>query len=206
MKLNISMKFFFFIIFNYIDYQLNIELKSIHLNFDKDVLRKLSRNWTCFIHAICSILFSLNFMLDKNDDNYSLMENVSCGYFLFDFIYIIRYDKITILSYAYLYHHIASIYILLTGREYYVYKILFWAELSNIPSYIVYHHLKIKDNSVLFWKNIQKMMYIIIRIPVLGYLTFDIIQKVDNKYPIYFCLPVYLMGIIWSLILLNDKK
>ena len=205
--MNISAKILFFLFFNYIDNQLFHFISAFNLQFrNGSINTKLSRNWTCFFHAFISVILALNVILNKNDSNYSLLENFSSGYFLFDFVYILRYDKKSLATYAYLYHHLVSIYILIKGKDYCMEQILFWAELSNIPSYFVYHLLKTNDNRVIIWKKIQKVMYMIIRIPVLGYLSFDILNNVEDKIPVYFCLPVYLMGIIWSFLLLNDNK
>jgi hypothetical protein len=204
---NILYKIFFYNFFSFFDSKMREIMYIRYTHLDNKITKKIARNFVCLFHAVVSVLLSFNYMIRNNNFNYSFMENYSCGYFIFDFIYILLYDKKSIVSCAYLYHHLASIYILIIGRDYYVYKILFWAEISNIPSYFVYHYIKTKsEDNVKLWKNIQKIVYIIVRMPILGYLSFDIFNKVENKYPIYICFPVYIMGIIWSFMLLNDKN
>ena len=200
--MHISSKIFSFLFFNYLDNQLFHFISSFKLQFINDsVNKKLSRNWTCFFHAFISVLLSLNVILDQNSSNYLLLENFSSGYFLYDSVYIMIYDKKSLSSYLYLYHHLVSIYIIVKGKEYFIEQILFWAELSNIPSYFVYHFLKMNDNRSIIWKKIQQIMYIVIRIPILGYLSINIFNNVEDKLPVYFCLPVYLMGIIYLTII-----
>ncbi len=168
---------------------------------------KLSRNITCFTHACVSLFLSGYYQFSFHPDLFYLMTTVSSGYFLFDFFYILKYDPITTFNMVFLYHHLVALYILNKGPEYQIYKILFWAELSNIPMYIVYHYLKTdpQGQKVQIWKQIQKYSYLIIRIPILGYYSYQAYFLSDDKIPFYICLPVYLMGIAWSAILFNQK-
>ena len=207
MYLNILYKFFFFIFFCSVDLILRPITNVRYSYLDNKITKNIARNIVCLSHSVISIFLSFNYMLRKNNFNYSCMENYSCGYFIFDFVYILLYDKKSFVSCGYLYHHLVSMYILITGRDYYVYKFLFWAELSNIPSYFVYHFIEIKsENNVKLRKKIQSIVYISVRLPILGYLSFDVFNKVENKHPFYICFSIYIMGIIWSFILLNDKK
>lgn len=202
---SILYKILFFYFFYFIDIKLRYITSIRYKNFGKRITNKMARNWVSFFHAFTAVITSFNYYCNQNSLNYWLMENFSSGYFIFDFLYIINYDKISMISYAYLYHHLASIYILINGRDYDVYRILLFAELSNLPSYFVYHNIKIKDDiKILFWKRIQKIFYVIIRLPVLGYLTYDISNNVEDQTPIYICFPVYIMGIIWSIILFTS--
>ena len=87
---------------------------------------------------------------------------------------------------------------------------MFWAELSNLPSYVVYYLLKMKQREqnaqrlvaltkyVKIAKWIQFALYSSIRIPYFGYLTYKTITEVEDKKPIFIVLPVYIMGIIWT--------
>lgn len=203
--LSILYKILFYYLFNCLDIQFRFIASLRYNNLNIKTTNKMARNWVSLFHAFTAVITSLNYYFNQNSFNYWLMENFSSGYFLFDFLYIIIYDKISIISYAYLYHHLASIYILINGREYDVYRILLFAEISNLPSYFVYHNIKIKNElNTIFWKKMQKIFYIIIRLPILGYLTYDISNSVEDKTPIYICFPVYIMGIIWSIILLSN--
>jgi hypothetical protein len=72
------------------------------------------------------------------------------------------------------------------------------SELSNIPSYIVYYLLKTKKPNVKLMKNIQFIIYSLIRLPLLGYYLYLSYKNIVNKKPVYAMTPVYIMGLIWS--------
>ena len=124
---------------------------------------RISRNIVAFVHAIVTLTLSGLYQIIYSSFIFNIMCLFSSGYFLFDTHYIIKYESIDLLRVLYLYHHLASIYILNHGPEYQIYKILFWAELSNIPTYIVYHLLKTEPKSYRLtkWKQIQKYIYLI---------------------------------------------
>lgn len=176
-----------------------------YLNERKKYTIGMSQNGVSTTHAIGAISLSFIYYLIENRNIYNILANFSTGYFTFDFLCCLFNMKNSILKYAYLYHHIASIYICNILPKYGAPSILFWAELSNIPTYIVYYYIKNRNrNSVFFWKYIQLITYLIIRIPILGYLLYKkIIFLQDEKYKIYPVLPVYIMGLIWSIKLLK---
>jgi hypothetical protein len=114
---------------------------------------------------------------------------------------------------AYTYHHFASLVLLDQDRKLFpIHEILFLAEASNIPSNFVYYHINNKSDNkkIIKWKDIQKYIYLFIRIPVLGgislkyYLSFRHNPDILSKY--YLMFPVYLMGVVWSYKLLKSKK
>ena len=65
------------------------------------------------------------------------------------------------------YHHIVVIYSLLLDSLYFQAFTLFFTELSNIPSYFVYHGIKKGYKDLTFWKTLQKELYGPIRVPAL---------------------------------------
>ena len=173
---------------------------------------KLSRNIVSATHAIGTIALAGSCLLvDKKqfESIYSLVKIFSTGYFLFDSHYILQYEKLTLMRLAGLYHHIAIIYYIHQDPIYYAgHKLLFWGELSNIPSYFVYHYLQknlINNYTFKIWSILQKILYTGIRLPILGSIMIDILQKVSRKGPIFLLFPVYLMGIIWTYKLLRQK-
>lgn len=165
-----------------------------------------SRNFICLTHAICSVALNLNYNLHF----YEYSKNISIGYFIYDIIFALRYDKYNITQLFYHYHHLTSIYIINQNPKYYLGdKILFWAELSNIPSYLVYYHLHkevIDKKKVIFWKNIQKYVYAFIRIPILGNFLYKSLKIAPNKTPTLTTIPVYLLGIFWTFKLFKQSK
>ena len=87
--------------------------------------------------------------------------------------------------------------------------VMLWGELSNLPSYFVYHYLhnKIKyPQSLHFWTNIQKYVYASIRVPVISLLVVKMWNKAPNKKPVLIVSPVYLMGLIWTMKILRKKS
>ena len=63
--------------------------------------------------------------------------------------------------------------------------------------------------NVKLWKKIQKYIYCLIRIPIIGLISVEALYlnyndpEMLNK--ILFITPVYFMGLIWSYKLVNDK-
>lgn len=174
--------------------------------YRKKLSRSQSRNLVCLTHAVCSVLLNLGF----NPYLYKYSKNISTGYFIYDIIFALRYDKFNLTQFFYHYHHLTSIYILHLNPKYYLGdKLLFWAEISNIPSYFVYYYLHkeiVNKGDVNFWKNIQKYVYAFIRIPILGYFIQQSLKIAPNKIPILSGLPVYLLGIFWTKKLFKQSK
>lgn len=190
---------------------------------------KLGINFTSLTHACTSTLLTTLYLYQKYFNNYEslILDNsirtFSAGYFIYDNYNCIKNYKGT-LRIAYIYHHFASLLALMQySSTFKVHELLFCAELSNIPSYIVYYYLhqKKKENysntkkyfntikNLKLWKKIQKYMYCFIRIPILGYIVIDAIylnyNNIEMLNKVLFSMPVYLMGLIWSYKLVNDK-
>jgi hypothetical protein len=193
---------------------------------------KLGINFSAMTHAFLSVLLSGTFIISDNfnllsSSNLLLLDNtvrnVSSGYFIYDIVYTLLRQK-GVLKYAYLYHHFSSLFLLKQNANIFpVHQILFFAELSNLPSYMVYYYIqKLKKNNGLFkeylinqkklkyWKNIQNYLYSFIRIPVLAYFTGNFfINNYKNKENLkkgIILFPVYLMGLYWSYKIVSDKK
>ena len=174
--------------------------------YKQKLSRSQSRNLVCLTHAVCSVLLNFNY----NSYLYKYSKNISTGYFIYDMIFALRYDKFNIMQIFYHYHHLTSIYIIHQNPKYYFGdKILFWAELSNIPSYFVYYYLHkqiVNKDDVKIWKNIQKYVYALIRIPVLGHFLYKSLKIAPDKKPTLITLPVYLLGIFWTFKLFKQTK
>ena len=173
--------------------------------------KKQSRNLVALTHACNAILLNGTNIFFGHDSNlYNVATIWSTGYFLYDTYSMLRFEKLDIMRFAYLYHHMASIYIIHHNpTQYYGDQILFWGELSNIPSYFVYYYLHTKyknENKIKMWSNIQKWIYAGIRLPVLGYIAVKSIQNSPTMGPVKAAIPVYLMGLIWTYKLFNAKN
>ena len=187
--------------FEYLDYTLS--------NF---ITPKLARNATACSHAVIATVLAGGCLLTDStrfDGAYNFLKLFSTGYFLYDINYILRKDKLTLTRWAWLYHHVVTIgYLHQDPKIYKAHQVMFWGELSNIPSYFVYYYLQKKmTNTQKFkiWALIQKILYGGIRLPILGKLTYDTITTVADRRPIYTVLPVYLMGLFWTANLLKQR-
>lgn len=188
-------------------------ISSVFTKFYKN--DKLGRNVSSFLHATTSSSLSLLvLLLRSNSLDTTLLESfirsLCTGYFLYDTLITLKYQK-GIMRIAYTYHHLASLLLLDQNSNIFpIHEILFLAEASNIPSNFVYYHIKqkSKDYIVTRWKNIQKYIYLFIRIPFLGavsYKYYDLMKYNNNNLiKFYLMCPVYFMGVFWSYKLFNN--
>ena len=121
---------------------------------------KKSDNITSAIHATISTVLNLWYLYFGGKSIHELANVVSTGYYLVDMTFILLKQRgLSVMSIGYMYHHLATIYFI----HYYpkinmAVKVMFLAELSNIPTYFVYHYLHSKNSiiEVLLWQFIQK--------------------------------------------------
>ena len=190
---------------------------------------KLAVNFTSLTHACTSTLLNVIYLYNKYFCNYQnqllddAIRSFSAGYFIYDNYNCVK-NYSGVLRIAYVYHHFSSLLALMQySSNFKIHELLLCAELSNIPSYIVYYYLyqKKKENytnrdeyfrnfkNVKLWKKIQKYIYCFLRIPILGIISIDSIYTNYNNPEMFnkilFITPVYLMGLIWSYKLFNDK-
>lgn len=177
----------------------------VHSNLNHVYNRKMSNNFTSLTHATGSTLLAWRYLLDtKNMDNYYNLISYSSAYFIYDLLYLIQYWEPKPLNYAYIYHHLSSLYIIHQNPQiYYGGHILFLGELSNIPSYFVYYYQKQpnKQNLVKKLKYLQFFLYSFIRVPLMTKLIKDIYynsQNTGNYTTLLVGTPVYLLGLIWT--------
>lgn len=180
---------------------LNKILKTYYKN------NKIAINSTSFLHAISAVAISGNYLYNPTIFNYDILKSYSSGYFIYDALNILSKWKFNLINVGYIYHHLASIYLLHQDRI--IYKpalVVFLAEISNIPAYYVYHYLNTGKNEIKlkFWKKIQKILYCIIRIPIMSKLVYDNFNQSDSKKVHFVIFPVYLMGLIWAFKILKQ--
>ena len=183
----------------------NMFFNLIHLKFNTIFDRKMANNFTALVHAVGCTFLAGNYLRDKTSSNYDMLKIYSSGYFTYDLFLILKYWKSKTINYAYLYHHLASLYLMQQNPI--LYKsahIFFFAELSNIPSYFVYYFQKQnpKNHSLIKkLKYLQFFMYSLIRVPIIGKILYDGYnsgKENKNYLPFLMGSPVFLMGIIWS--------
>ena len=181
----------------------------LHANLNKKLNSKMANNFTALTHATGCTILAGKYLLNKTDSNYDALTAFSSGYFIYDLFFILKYWQPKTINYAYLYHHMASLYLM--HQDPTLYKgahILFFGELSNIPSYLVYYYQKQpnKHKLVKKLKYLQFLLYACIRVPIMGKILEDVYRtsKTDGNYlPLIVGSPVFLMGLIWTKKLFN---
>ena len=149
-------------------------------------------------------LYSNNFIF------YQLGRINSIGYFLSDSNYILNKPHFVLLDFFYLYHHLASIYLFNTSiPPVLLSKIVTLAEISNLPSYLVYHYMTqnrlILENYILEkYPKVYLFFYSYSYFNKFNVRNFNLLSD-QTKLEIIPTIPVYLMGIIWTYKLWTNK-
>ena len=169
--------------------------------------KKLALNSVALFHASSTVLIGLSFILKYSSA--SLIQMNTGGYLLFDIYYMIKVGNYDLLRIMYLYHHIAVYpYMLLSSTIYHWPQVIFYAELSNIPNYIVYYSLKqdrsknisdtYKSIETKFLLKVQMYFYAFFRIFVLGYYgLLELSNEDEIPIVIYFTSMLYVFGLVW---------
>jgi len=173
----------------------------LHKIFQINNTKKQSDNLISGLHAVSALILT-------NTSLYHLRW-ISTSYFLFDIIQTFKHKKLGLLQYGYIYHHLASIYLLsCDSREVPLEQIFFWGELSNIFNYPLYHYIHEKrekhTKKIEIFRKLQKMLYASIRLPVCTKQMITFVRTTEAPHHLYALLPVYIMGIIWSLKILSQ--
>ena len=152
-------------------------------------------------------LDSLKYLLGFNFNPIYFHIFFSTGYFAYDTI--IQYKKyktsgFNIEQLGYGVHHIFSIIFLWVTYYYYEVRHLEYIfgliETSNLSSYVVYHCMKsgYSPKIVQRLKEIQVLNYVFFRIPVLGFVIYDIWDIMCKYNVALLFVVIYLMGLHWS--------
>ena len=162
----------------------------------KKYSKKQSENIISGMHAVCSLFLS-------GPNNIKRLRWFSSAYFVHDFLQLFFSKKLNIMKLGYMYHHLSGIYLLIQdSRDVPVRDMLFWGELSNLPSYPLYHYLHQNNNAdkqkIIFFQMLQKTLYTGIRIPLLSYKLINYLTTTKTYKHLFTIIPVYLMGIIWG--------
>jgi len=185
--------------------------------FDNYFNLKNSRNIVSATHALSCVVLDGAYLFTGYGIFGIIAHQISLGYFAFDMYYMIRYEKINMLRCLYFYHHFASIYMIVNSHLLYnSHQLVFYGELSNLPSYVIYHYLHddVKntwtDFMINIFKKIQKIVYGIIRLPIMSYILINMIRTLDFSNPevlkmVSIISPVYFMGLVWTFKLLSEK-
>lgn len=186
----------------------------LNKNFEKHQEKNIALNSTALFHASSTVFIS--YLSIYHDLNVFFILINSGGYFIFDFLYIIKNRKFDILRLMYLYHHISVyLYIMLPADIHYWPQLMLVSELSNLPNYLVYYSIK-NDKKMQIKKSyqtkillkIQLFVYFVLRIFFIGYYGIKEIynKNVDTiKLPIYLVSVLYLFGVIWFIAMLKQN-
>lgn len=158
--------------------------------------KKQSENIISGIHALCSLFFS-------GPNDVKRLRWFSSAYFVHDFLQLFFSKKLNIMKLGYMYHHLSGIYLLSQdSRDVPVRDWFFWGELSNLPSYPLYHYLhqnnEVDKKKIIFFQILQKTLYTGIRIPLLSYKLINYLNTTKTYKHLFTIIPAYLMGIIWG--------
>lgn len=185
----------------------NILEDKIHksINDRKLVSNKLANYHTSF--ALLSLIVS--FYNEENKMINMLIMGNSIGFFLNETLIIIKRNKFKISDYVFIYHHIVStiyIYNSVNDPTSYCKTILFYVEISNIPSQAVYYLIQQRrifgegynDSLLSHAKLIQFYVYGFLRIFVGTYLYYfeTMVMGFDNMF--WAMMPILFLGYFWA--------
>ena len=163
---------------------------------------KLALNKVSATHAyICLLIIGLvsyNILSDQ------WLIYWSMGFYISDTVTLLS-NKLNIVTLLYLYHHIISIAII--NLVFYdkfkqdTIDIIFLAEISNLPLYVVYHLKKKNLNDQLYkiCLYIEIVQYSFFRIFGLGYYLYYRIYSNYDSIILTNCIVLYMMGVYWSI-------
>ena len=177
-----------------------------HKFLNKMVDKNMANYGTSFVHSSSFCLFSFLYFVLENNDKYlfntfwDFLKVYSSGYFIYDSLYIIKHQKINLVNFVLLYHHVSGINLLMDDEiKHYTFKMLLCAEISNLPSCFVYYLIKTKNKTfLLFMKKIQFVLYSFFRIPFISYYMTSVFKKFPYNKNLYISLPIYFMGLVWT--------
>ena len=173
--------------------------------------KKQASNFISASHAIGATFLSHYYLRDSTESYFHSLRKFSTAYFLHDTIQILLNEQLSFTNLCYLYHHLASTYLLNSNVSHNIIgQIFFWGELSNLPTYPLYYYLHAKGehkNKIKLLRILQRLFYICIRIPIITRLISEIIKKQDKQIPLALIgtIPIYFMGIGWSYKIMTQK-
>lgn len=172
--------------------------------------RKLASNKLANYHTSYALLsLIVSFYIEENKMINMLIMGNSIGFFLNDTLTIIKRNKFKMSDYVFIYHHIVStifLYNKINDPTSYCKIILFYAELSNIPSQAVYYLIQQRrifgegynDSLLSHAKFIQFYVYGFLRILVGTYLYYFEIMVMGFYNILWAMIPILFLGYFWT--------
>ena len=169
-----------------------------------NIPQKQADNIVSSVHETGATCLSL--LIRTKTIDFPILRNFSTVYFIHDILQMIyNYKKINVMNIGYLYHHLASIYLLNSSvNTSLVTKIFFWAELSNLPTYPLYHYLHQKGDhkdKIKKLQMLQKIVFTGIRVIVISKMIHRYLKEKGGQNipkPLLAVLPIYFMGLAWT--------
>ena len=169
-----------------------------------NIPQKQADNIVSSVHAAGAT--SLSLLMRTKAIDFPILRNFSTGYFIHDILQMLYNNKkLNVMNLGYLYHHLASIYLLNSSvNSSFVSKIFFWAELSNLPTYPLYHYLHKKGDhkdKIKKLQMLQKIVFTAIRVIVISNMIHQYLKKKGRENipkPLLAVLPIYFMGLGWT--------
>ena len=165
------------------------------------------------IFLVC-IINTLNLCYPGSDLFLNMIKINSGGYFINHGLAIIKHKRKNLFYSTILIHHFLCIgNLLFMPKNSYGSIVLIIAEISNVPGYFIYDYLQTdtKDSKIVCkiyaCKQVQIIMYSIIRIIILPYLTYlEYFIEKDYEYSSFYKMSCFinLMGFVYSIILFNN--
>ena len=147
---------------------------------------KLSRNLVSAVHSFLSIAL----LTTRRPIKYEIIVLNSVSYFIWDLIYMFRYR----MEPVYVYHHLITIWMFLSDLEKnLICDAFFYAELSNIFLYPVYHLMQNKIECKKL-RIVQTMWFSYFRV----YKISQFIKHFQYSFLFYNLMTLYIFGIYWS--------
>ena len=146
---------------------------------------KITRNIVSCSHAVSScILYAVN---------QDQMRLNSLTYFVWDTVYILEQQKT---DWLLLWHHLVTNYLLVIEAPKYVKEhVLFVLELSNLPTYLVYHMLKL-ERDVRLARIFQFVWMFYFRVYVMTDVVLNILHAPDiDMIPTFLICLIHIIGI-----------
>ena len=147
---------------------------------------KLSRNLVSAVHSFLSVAL----LTTRHPIRYEIIVLNSVSYFIWDLIYMFRYR----MEPMFVYHHLVTIWMFLSDLEKsLICEAFFYAELSNMFTYPIYHLMqnKIECKKLKFFQSIWFSYFRI-------YKFSQFFKYFEYSFLFYNLFVMYIFGIYWS--------
>lgn len=189
-----------------------LENKIVNCIVDK----KLAYNRLNFYHTMYALMIlstSLYFPESRSTEIIAMSNSI--GYFVNDILYILKKNKYKTSDYIFIYHHTVSciyFYTSVNDPTSYWKLVLFFAELSNLPSQAVYYLIQLRRiegdkyyDSLKLAKFLQFYIYAFLRVFIGTYLYYCDTMITGYDMLFWAKLPVFLLGYFWSFSMYKNK-